>query len=37
METIRDFFSLYKLYRKHHGRVYSIRRAYGIAFTSLPF
>ena len=37
MTTLRDFIGLYRLYRKHHGRVYSVQRAYGIAFTNLPF
>lgn len=37
MNTLRDFIGLYRLYRKHHGRVYSVRRAYEISFLSIPF
>ena len=33
MTTLRDFISLYRLYRKHHGRVYAVRRAYQMTFT----
>ena len=37
MNTIRDFLSLYRLYRVKHSRAYALKRAYGIAFTNEPF
>ena len=37
MNTIKDFISLYRLYRVKHSRAYALKRAYGIAFTNLPF
>ena len=37
MTTLRDFIGLYRLYRRHHGRGYALKRAYDIAFTNLPF
>lgn len=37
MNTIKDFVSLYRLYRVKHPRLYALRRAYGIAFTNEPF
>jgi hypothetical protein len=32
-----EFAQTYRLYRKQHGRRYSARIAYGIAFRGLPF
>lgn len=37
MNTLRDFIGLYRLYRVKHSRAYALKRAYGIAFTKLPF
>ena len=37
MKNIYDFFSLYRLYRRHHSRGYALNRAYRIAFTKEPF
>ena len=34
MNTIKDFVLLYQLYRKHHSRMYAVRRAYQITFVS---
>jgi hypothetical protein len=37
MKVITGFIQLYRLYRKHHGRSYSLRRAWDISITGLPF
>lgn len=37
MSRMREFFSLYLAYRKFHPRRYALARAYGIAFSGLPF
>lgn len=37
MNAARAFVQLYRLYRKHHGPVYALRRAVDIAFYRLPF
>jgi hypothetical protein len=34
---VRRFISIYRLYRKSHGVIYSARIAYGCAFRGLPF
>lgn len=37
MSRLREFIQLYRLYRRRHGRRYSLRIAYGCAFRQLPF
>jgi hypothetical protein len=37
LSKVYEFASVYLLYRKQHGRRYSLRIAYGIAFNGLPF
>ena len=37
MSRLRDFLSLYRIYRAHHSRAYAMRIAYGCAFKGLPF
>ena len=37
MQALREFVTVYRLYRAHHPRRYAARIAYGIAFTGLPF
>jgi len=37
MEAIKDFVSIYRLYSRHHPRMYAAKIAYGIAFRGLPF
>jgi hypothetical protein len=37
MNTLREFLSVFKLYRRHHSVIYSARIAYGIAVRGLPF
>ena len=37
MTTLRDFISLYRLYRVKHSRRYALLRAYEISFLSIPF
>ena len=38
MSKLREFWQMYRLYRKaSHGRVYSARIAYGIAFNGSAF
>lgn len=32
-----EFMRIYRQYRKHHGRAYSARIAFGCAFRGLPF
>jgi len=33
MSKLKDFVSLYRLYRKHRGRGYALQRAWNICFT----
>jgi hypothetical protein len=35
--VIREFFEVYRLYRRHHPRMYAASIAYGMAFRRLPF
>jgi hypothetical protein len=37
LRRVIDFVEVYRLYRRHHPRPYALRRAWGIAFQSLPF
>lgn len=37
MNAIREFISVYRLYRRHNPARYAARIAYGIAFRGLPF
>lgn len=37
MTTLKEFFNVYKLYRRRNTRRYSVWIAYGIAFKKLPF
>ena len=37
MSALRQFLAVYRLYRAHHSRAYSMRIAYGCAFRNLPF
>lgn len=37
MKQIKDFFSVYRMYRRHHPRKYAAHIAFGIAFRGLPF
>jgi len=37
MSKLKDFVSLYRLYRKHHGRGYALQRAWQIGFKGYPF
>ena len=37
MKQIKDFFSVYRMYRRHHPRKYAANIAFGIAFRGLPF
>lgn len=37
MDKLRDFLSVYRVYRRAHSRTYAARLAYGIAFQGLPF
>lgn len=34
---MREFVSIYRLYRRAHGIVYSLRMARNIAFRGFPF
>jgi len=37
MSTLRNFLSIYRLYRAHHPMAYALQSAYRIAFHKLPF
>lgn len=37
MKALIEFIKVYRLYRRHHTRSYSLRIAYGCAFQGLPF
>ena len=37
MSQWREFFDVYREYRKSHSREYARQIAYGIAFRGLPF
>lgn len=37
MKKIIEFIQVYRLYRKHWGRMYSTKIAYSIAFLGTPF
>lgn len=37
MNTLRHFFSIYRLYRHHHPMAYALQSAYRIAFQKLDF
>jgi hypothetical protein len=37
MTRIKDFYSLWRLYRAAHSPIYAARLAFGIAFRGLPF
>jgi hypothetical protein len=37
VKKIKDFFSVYCMYQRHHPRKYAAQLAYGIAFRGLPF
>lgn len=37
VETLRDFFATYRLYRNHHPRAYALASAYRIAIKNQPF
>lgn len=37
MNNIREFFQVYRLYRRMHGRVYAAQTAWRIAFQHIPF
>ena len=37
MSKLRDYFELYRLYRRHHRPLYAARIAYGMTFQGLPF
>ena len=37
MRKLIDFIETYAAYREQHGRIYSARIAFGVAFRGLPF
>ena len=37
MTRLREFFSVWRLYSKHHNPIYAARLAFGIAYRNLPF
>ena len=37
MKALRDFLSVFRLYRRQHSISYAARIAYGCAFRKLPF
>lgn len=37
MTTLREFFAVYRLYRRHHPMAYAIKRAWHIAVQGSPF
>lgn len=37
MTKVRDFIGVYRMYARHHPRMYAMRIAYGVAFRGLPF
>ena len=37
MKYIHEFVQVYRLYRTHHPIRYAIRRAFDMAFRSIPF
>lgn len=37
MAKLKDFYSIWRLYAKHHNPIYAARLAFGIAFRGLPF
>ena len=37
MTRIREFFAVYRMYRRFHPAPYALARAWGITFQSLPF
>ncbi len=37
MNKLRDFFNLYRLYRRVHSPAYAARIAFGVAVRGLPF
>lgn len=37
MNRLREFFSVWRLYARHHSPIYAARIAWEIAFKGLPF